>query len=146
MGNKFFRNIWANKLKVKYIDDEDMKNSDLNAKITSAYSNVFWNSAVRVYAYTAVPLMHLALPLAVCALYIFIRRKWLIEASIIFIPTMMYVAYYFMLTTLTVASGYDAFKISYFIPAYAPIVFTSFASVSLLFNFNKIKPDARLTI
>jgi hypothetical protein len=144
MGNKMFRDFWAFKLKMKYISEEDARNDlQLHEKALNSFTNNMWNKITVIYSCTAIPLMHIAAPAALAALFFSLRRKKFAAAAAVAVPTMMYAAYYCMLTVLTVASGYDAFKISYFIPAYAPMIFTSFAAASILLNFNKRECEDR---
>jgi hypothetical protein len=46
-----------------------------------------------------------------------------------------------MLTAATVASGFYAANIHYFLSAYAPMIFTTFLSISILLRLNRAEAD-----
>lgn len=102
-----------------------------------SFANRFWNKATVLFAWTAVPLMHLATPAALLAFIVSLfRRKWAAAAVVAAISS-IHVAYCLMLTAATVASGFYAANIHYFLSAYAPMIFTAFLSISILLRLNK---------
>jgi hypothetical protein len=106
-------------------------------KETDFFANIFWNKAAVIYAWTAVPLMHLATPAALLALIVSLfRRKWASAAAVAAIAS-LHVACCLMLTAATVASGFYAANIHYFLSAYAPMLFTAFLSISILLRLNR---------
>jgi hypothetical protein len=121
-------------LQVKSIRPEETERHD---KELHSFANRFWNKVTVIFSYTAVPLMHLATPAALLAFIVSLfRRRWAAAAVVAAISS-IHIAYCLMLTAATVASGFYAANIHYFLSAYAPMIFTSFLSISILLRLNK---------
>lgn len=124
----------SHRLQVKSIMPDETARYE---KEIHSFANIFWNKVAVLYAWTAVPLMHLATPAALLALIVSLfRRKWA-SAAVVAAIASLHIAYCFMLTAATVASGFYAANIHYFLSAYAPMIFTAFLSVSILLRLNK---------
>jgi len=104
-----------------------------------SFANRFWNKATVLFAFTAVPLMHLATPAALLAFIVSLFRKRWAAAAVVAAISSIHVAYCLLLTAATVASGFYAANIHYFLSAYAPMIFTAFLSISVLLRLNKDK-------
>lgn len=121
-------------LQVKSIRPEEKER--LSKEIHS-FANRFWNSVTVIFAWTAVPLMHISTPAALLAFIIsLLRRRWA-AAAVVAAAASMHIAYCLMLTSATVASGFYAANIHYFLSAYAPMIFTAFLSISILLRLNR---------
>lgn len=120
---------WASMLGLRYLVESD---EAAVKKSTESAANRSWNIATTTFAYVATPLLHLSTPLAVVALVMALLRRYWSYAAAIAVLTATYFAYYLMLTALIVANGYLATNSAYFLPAYSPILLTSFASVSVI--------------
>lgn len=130
-------------LQVKSIkaDETEHYNKELHS-----LANTVWNRATVIYAYTAVPMMHLATPIALIALLVSLfRRRWA-AAAVIAAVASLHIAYCLMLTAATVASGFYAANIHYFLSAYAPMIFTAFLSVSVLLRLNRDEADNQINL
>lgn len=143
IGNEGSRKAWGEHLNVHYIAEGDVQRYD---ECLNSFANRFWNKATEIYAYTAVPLMHLATPIAfITLILLLIRRKW-VPAAVITVLSSMYIAHYLMLIGVTVASGYYAAHVRYFLPSYHAVILNSFVSIgallSLLSRHENIKPES----
>ncbi|MEZ5277262.1 MAG: hypothetical protein R3F07_12845 [Opitutaceae bacterium] len=136
--NKDQRARWASVLKVRYLDEGD-EAGYLDCIATPA--NRFWNLATAAFAFIAIPLIHLATPLAGLTLVVAICRKRGDLAVAIAVMASTYLVHYLMLTALTVASGNHATTRGYFLPSFAPLILTAFVSIGSLWSLRKRPAD-----
>ena len=138
VGNDAKKKIWGEKLKINYITKGDAKQYK---KELDSFSNKLWNKAAIVYAYTAIPLMHLATLLAFIAIIISLIRKQWVYVAIITVISSTYIAHYLMITAVCVISSFNAANHAYFLPSYATILINAFLSISVILNLQKpLKP------
>jgi hypothetical protein len=128
-GDEATREIWAGNLGVNYLSEGDVSGMEVSVE---SLSNRVWNWATAIYAYIAVPLIHLATPLALIAIITAgIRKRWLL-AGVIGVLVSFYFGHYLMLTILDVAGGYNATHKNYFLPSYGTLLFAAFSSLSII--------------
>lgn len=126
--------IWKEKLNIDFIAEGN------NQLKPDSLSNKIWNIIITIWAYTAMPLIHLSTILAFIALIIsVIRKRWAFFAIIVTLSS-VFVAHYLMLSTVSVISSYDAASQAYFLPSYATILITAILSISVIINIHK-KPQ-----
>ncbi len=126
--------FWKKKLKINYIEKGD---KEAYKESHNSFSSKVWYIIVIIWAYSAIPLMHISTLLAFIAIiYSLFRKKWVFAALIITISS-MFIAHYLMLTTVSVISSFDAVRHGYFLLSYGTMLITAFLSVSVIFNLQR---------
>jgi len=137
-GKEATRKAWEASLGLHYLDQADAQGIKHSVE---SRSNRWWNHATALFAYTAVPLMHLATPLALIAFLVAtIRRRWGLAALIAVLASMAF-SHYLMLTILDVAGGYNATHRNYFLPSYGTILLVAFLSIRVLLEAGRKPGD-----
>lgn len=129
---------WKNTLKINYLAEN---NEQEHQECLDSFSNKFWNLSVKVWAYTAMPLIHLAIILTLIAMIISIIRKQWIFVALITVISSTYIAHYLMLTIVSVISSFNAVNQAYYLPSYGAALITSFLAIGIIFK--TAKPDQK---
>lgn len=109
----------------------------------NSYENKFWNSWVTLFAILVIPLLHLAVPLAlVVSIIALVQKKWAHAIGLIII-VICTVSQFFLLSIIDIVVGYRATLTFYFVNSYGPILVVCFISLALLNSFcrSRLVPD-----
>ena len=123
--------VWQNTLKVNYLHPDE-KVSIKQAK--NSMSNYFWNLFVKIYAYTMVPIMLLAIPLVLLSIaFAIIRRKWS-SLIVVVLVSSGFLIHLLILSAIDVVVGYEASNVSHFLTSFATIIIACFFAINTFFQ------------
>ncbi len=126
--------LWSDKLKINYIKKGD---NQAYKKAVNSFSNKFWNFTASIFAYTGMPLIHLASILSFLAFIVAIKRKQWVFAAILIVTSSTYIAHYLLIAVVSVMISYDDAQIAYFLPTYGTMLINAFLAISVIFNLQK---------
>jgi len=123
---------WSKTLNSSYLLPNETEKIGAEKK---SIKNWLWNLIVTIFAFSIVPLMHLATPLALIASAIALIKKQWIVGIVILLVTSTYVANFFLLSIVDVTVGFKASTINYYLPSYSPMIITGFIVASMFISF-----------